>query len=54
VTAAEGAAFWIDYDSIVPALDALLAERGSSPIKIRSQIAPKIGHGSDQLRRRSR
>jgi hypothetical protein len=40
--------------SIVPILDALLAEQGGSPNKIRSQIAPKIGHGSGQLRSRSR
>jgi hypothetical protein len=37
---------------IVPLLDALLAEQGGSPHKIRSQIAPKIGHVSGQLRPR--
>jgi hypothetical protein len=40
--------------SIVPVLDALLAEQDGSPHKIRSQIAPKIGHGSERLRPRSR
>ena len=40
--------------SIVPVLDALLAEQDSSHNKIRSQIAPKIGHGAGQLRPRSR
>ena len=36
--------------SIVPVLDALLAEQGGSQNKIGSQIAPKIGHESGQLR----
>ncbi len=40
--------------SIVPVLDALLAEQGGSRNKIGSQIAPKIGHVSGQLRPRSR
>jgi hypothetical protein len=40
--------------SIVPVLDALLTEQGGSPNKIGSQIAPKIGHESGQLRPRSR
>jgi hypothetical protein len=40
--------------SIVPVLDALLVEQGGSPNKIRSQIAPKIGHGSGQLRPRNK
>jgi hypothetical protein len=40
--------------SIVLVLDALLAEQGGSPNKIRSQIAPKIGHGSAQLKPRGR
>ena len=40
--------------SIVPVLDSLLAEQGSSQNKIGSQIAPKIGHQSGQLRPRSR
>ena len=40
--------------SIVPVLDALLAEQGDSPNKIRSQTAPKIGHASRQLRPRNR
>ena len=40
--------------SIVPVLDALLAEQGDFPDKIRSQIAPKIGHESRELRPRSR
>jgi hypothetical protein len=35
--------------SIVPVLDALLAEQGDFPDKIRSQIAPKIGHESREL-----
>ncbi len=40
--------------SIVPVLDALLAEQDSSHNKIRSQIAPKIGHGAGELRPRNR
>jgi integrase len=40
--------------SIVPVLDALLAKQGGSHNKIGSQIAPKIGHQSGQLRPRSR
>lgn len=40
--------------SIVPVLDALLAEQGDFPDKIRSQIAPKIGHESRELRPRNR
>jgi hypothetical protein len=40
--------------SIVPVLDVLLAEQGGSRSKIGSQIAPKIGHRSGQLRPRSR
>ena len=40
--------------SIVPVLDALLAEQGGSRNKIGSQIAPKIGHVSGQLKPRSR
>ena len=40
--------------SIVPVLDALLAEQGGSPDKIGSQIAPKIGHESERLRPRNR
>src|SRR6266536_1325510 len=39
--------------SIVPVLDALLAEQGGSPNKIGSQIAPKIGRVSGRLRPRS-
>ena len=39
--------------SIVPVLDAMLAEQGSSQNKIGSQIAPKIGHESRKLRPRS-
>src|SRR5262249_24128711 len=38
--------------SIVPALDVLLAQQGGSRYKIRSQIAPKIRHGSERLRLR--
>ena len=30
--------------SIVPVVDALLAEQGGAPNKVGSQIAPKIGH----------
>jgi len=40
--------------SIVPVLDALLAEQSPSVNKIGSQIAPKNGHGSGELRPRSR
>ena len=40
--------------SIVPALDALLARQEPPSAKIGSQIAPKIGHASGQLRPRSR
>jgi hypothetical protein len=40
--------------SIVPVLDALLAEQGGSHNKIGSQIAPKIGHAAGRLRPRSR
>jgi integrase len=40
--------------SIVPVLAALLAEQGGSHNKIGSQIAPKTGHRSGQLRPRSR
>jgi len=41
--------------SIVPSLDALLAAHRQAPVKIRSQLAPKIGHpGSGRLMPRSR
>jgi len=40
--------------SIVPVLAALLAEQRPTAKKIRSQIAPKIGHGSGWLRPKSR
>ena len=37
--------------SIVPTLDALLAPYRQSPVKIRSQLAPKIGHRGGGRRR---
>jgi hypothetical protein len=40
--------------SIVPALDAMLTQLRPLSGKIRSQMAPKIGHGSGELRPRSR
>jgi hypothetical protein len=41
--------------SIVPELDALLAAYRQAPVKIRSQLAPKIGHrGSGRRGTRSR
>ena len=41
--------------SIVPTLDALLAAYRQAPAKIRSQLAPKIGHrGSRRRMQRSR
>jgi hypothetical protein len=40
--------------SIVPVFDALLAGQDAPPDKIRSQIAPKIGHGSGRLRPRGK
>jgi hypothetical protein len=41
--------------SIVPTLDALLAASRQAPVKIRSQLAPKIGHrGSGRRTPRSR
>jgi integrase len=40
--------------SIVPVFDALLAEQDGPPDKIRSQIAPRIGHGSGRLRPRGK
>jgi hypothetical protein len=41
--------------SIVPTLDVLLAAYRQDPVKIRSQLAPKIGHrGSGRREPRSR